>query len=157
MRIERTTDADLVRSVVTHPEIYPFISDDHSPAVEDYAPPVADGIYWLACYSGNALAGLFMAHPWNGITYEIHTCILPAFRGVRAREATAAVLAWIFSNTNCLKLVTHVPVWNEAAFRLATASGMKPEGINRQSFMKNQIIHDQTLLGITRTEWKQCQ
>lgn len=157
MRIERTANPGLVRFVVTHPAIYPHISDDHSPAADEYEPVIAEGIYWLACASGDDLAGLFMAHPWNGATYEIHTCILPPFRGPAAREATAAVLAWLFTQTRCQKVVTHVPATNRAAYRLATDSGLKDEGLNRRSFLKGGELIDQHLLGITREEWETCQ
>lgn len=157
MRIERTDNAGLISFVVTHPSIYPHISDDYSPAAEDYRPVISDGIYWLACVSGDDVAGVFMAHPWNGITYEIHTCILPPFRGPAARKATAAVLAWLFAETPCQKVVTHVPANNRAAHRLALDSGLKDEGINRRSFMKGGALLDQHILGITREEWEKCQ
>lgn len=157
MRIERTADSRLIRSVVTHPSIYPYISDDYSPAASEYEPVITDGIYWLACLRGDDLCGLFMVHPWNGITYEIHTCLLPPFRGPLAREATAAVLAWLFGQTPCQKVVTQVPATHRTAYRLATDSGLKDEGLNRRSFMKHGELIDQHLLGITREEWETCQ
>lgn len=156
MRIERTTDPVLILSVVTHPAIYPHISDDSAPAAERFVPPIGDGLYWLAAWEGEALAGAFFLHPWNGITFEVHTCILPEFRGAKSRAATSAMLAWMFTQTHCEKVVTHVPAINQKALRLARDSGLKDEGVNRQSFKLNNQIFDQHLLGITREEWKSC-
>lgn len=157
MRIERTTDRELIRSVVTHPAIYPHVSDDGSPDAGQYEPVIGDSILWLAAWAGDDLAGLFMAHPANTATVEIHTCILPAHRGTGSKAAAMAVLEWLFANTSFHKVITHVPAYNRLARRLALSVGMQDEGVNRKSFLKGGVLQDQYLLGITRQECMKCQ
>lgn len=152
-----TTDAALIRSVITHPAVWAFVSDDMSGTPDDYEPPITDGIHWVAIRDGDELAALFLFHPWNGITYEVHTCILPKWRGAKSREATAAAMAWIFTHSPCQKIVTQVATENAPALRLATDSGMTLEGMNTQSILRNNTLHDQHILGITRAEWEKCQ
>lgn len=157
MRIERTTDSQLIRSVITHQAIYPYISDDGSTSPEDYEPVIDDSLYWLAVLDGQQTAGLFLVHPWNCATVEIHTCVLPAWRGAKARVAAALVLTWIFTNTAFQKVVTHVPEPNRLAKKLAIDAGFSIEGINRKSFLQQGQLLNQTLLGITKEEWSSCQ
>ena len=157
MRIERTTDPELIRYVITHESIYSHVADDGSAARDDYEPVIADQIYWLAIRDGQQVAGLFMVHPWNSATVEIHTCILPPWRGIKAREAASLVLAWIFNKTAFQKVVTHVPAPNRLAKKLALDAGFSIEGVNRKSFLKNGQLFDQAILGITKEEWSACQ
>lgn len=156
MRIERTYDMELVRRITVDPAVYPYVSDDGSPEPEDFEPVESDVIYYLLVLDNDEnVLGLFLVHPHNTILYEIHTCLLATCRGSKADEAAQKVLAWIFENIPCHKLMTHVPEHNRSALHFAERAGLKREGINAQSFLKNGEICDQFLLGITRTE--QCQ
>lgn len=155
MRIERTRDAALVKAVMTHPAIYPHITEDGGPTPEHFDPSrsvAIDAMYFLAIWDGNTNAGVFMVHPHTTITYEVHTCILPAYWGEKAKLAAHALLEWMFSQTPCRKLITHVPIYNRVALRFAQQAGMRIEGINRASIMKNGKPMDQYLLGILKEE-----
>lgn len=150
MRIEPTTDASLITSVVTHPSIWPHVSDD-SVRVDEYHPTI-DGLIWLKVFDDNLL-GIYMIQRHNFINYEIHTCMLPSAWGKKAKQASKLVLDWIFSNTECMKLITHVPEDNPLALRYAKNAGLMVEGNNRKSIMKNGKLLDQTQLGITKEEY----
>lgn len=154
--IERTFDIDTIKSIVCHRDIYDFISDDYSPIVDDYSPIIDDSIYWLLIKNSGVLCGLFMIHPINGITGEVHTCVLPDYRGSKTILYTKNLFDWVFKNTQFKKIITHVPSFNRAALVLAEKSGMAKEGINRLSFLKNSQIYDQFLLGKTYQEWVSC-
>ena len=155
MHIERTFDVDLVNRIISHPSIYPFVSDDGAPdAVKFDCLSMIDNhaCYFLAPLIDNNVAGIFFYHPHNSITYEVHTNILPEYRGSMVVDMAIASLEWMFSGTSCKKVITHVPENNRAAYRLAKKVGMKNEGINRASFMKGGNIMDQHLLGIVKGE-----
>lgn len=149
MRIEQTTDAQWIKSVVTHKAIWPHVSDDAATA-ESYQPPLI-GVMWLEALDDASL-GLYLVHPHNCVTYEIHTCLLPNAWGDKAKQAAKLVLDWIFANTPCQKVITHVPETNTLALRYAKRAGMVVEGNNRKSFLKNGRLLDQIQLGITKEE-----
>ena len=144
-------DAKLVNSIVTHPKIYPFVSDDHSPSPEEYdcSPALGlEGIYYLTIY-GPDLLGLFFVHMHTGTLFEVHTCLLPKCWG-RSLDATKACADWVFGNTSCQKLMTWVPTCNRLAYRLAIKSGMKDEGLSKKSHLKNGVLLDMHLLGLEK-------
>ena len=154
--IERTSDIDTIKPIISHNDIYPFISDDYSPLATDYEPIIDNSIYWLLIKNSGVLCGLFMVHQSNGITCEVHTCVLPNHRGSKTTLYTKKLFDWIFENTQFKKVITHVPSFNSAALVLAEKSGMTREGINRLSFLKTGHIFDQFLLGKTYQEWTSC-
>lgn len=140
--IERTYNTKLITKIITHPDIYDYVADDGSPPSEDYAPMLSDSIYYLVCD-----AGMFIYAPINAITWEVHSCVLPSWRGKSIQFAKASI-DWMFDNTECLKIITHVPSYNKRALVYAERAGMVTEGVNRMSFAKNGEIYDQTLLGV---------
>jgi len=149
--IERTHDMSLVNRIVKHPKIWNSLTDD---AQDKYWYPLDDAnIHWLLVLIECIPAGVFMVHRHNQICWEIHTAILPEYWGERAREAAKAVLKYLFTNTDCEKLITNVPETNKAALRYAKASGMKLFGTNTKSFKKNGVLMDQYMLGIEKGEW----
>lgn len=165
IEIVRTFDADYVQSVMTHPKIYPHISDDGSQAVQEFnahALVENENILFLKAQYHipvgsifNAAGdtepmGVFVVHPHNHITYEIHTCVLPSWWGPYALVAGRKVIQYVFQHTPCQKLITHVPEDNRAALAYAKRCGLVQEGINRKSFLKNGKRLDQILLGISK-------
>lgn len=158
MHVERTQDAKMIEMIITHPEVYPYVSDDGSPEPEDFS---AEGIVsnqdvYALLVLDKCVMGMFMFHRHNAITWEIHTCLLPGHRGKRGLQAARLCAGWMFDNTPCRKIVTHVPAGNEPALKFAINGGMTIEGVNRQSFLKNGVAIDQAVLGITAEEFK-CQ
>ena len=150
MLIVQTTDEALIRCVVTHKQIWPYVSDDGSD-FENYTPPI-EGVLWVQVLEKGVCLGVYMFHQHNSITYEIHTCLLPQAWGSKSKQAGKLVLDWIFENTPCQKLITQVPQTNSLALKYAKQCGLVVEGNNRQSFLKNGQTIDQIQLGITKKE-----
>jgi RimJ/RimL family protein N-acetyltransferase len=148
----RTWDVDFVYSVMTHPRIWPSISDDYAPAPHDFRPNMHALIYYLAPEHEGQRVGVFMYHPHSTILFEVHTCVLPQYWGKPAVAAARAGLVWMIENTACRKVITHVPETNSRALRFAVRVGMIEEGKNRASYAKDGALIDQHLLGITREE-----
>lgn len=155
MRLEQTHDMELVKETLNHPSIWPYIHDDAS----NYANPVdIDNVYWLAVYNSESVyCGLFMLCKTNYITCEIHTCLLPEFRGEIALLAGKELINYAFTKIQCKKLISNVPSYNNAALKFALKCGLEIEGINKESFMLDGVIYDQTMVGITYKGWLLCQ
>jgi RimJ/RimL family protein N-acetyltransferase len=153
MKIERTRDLTLIASILGHPAIWPHIHEDGTKAPD---PVDHDGLHWLLV-SDDAPAGVFLLHARSAMCYEMHTCLLPRIWGAGANEAARLLLSHAFGPMGAAKLVTNVPASNRAALRFAKANGMREEGVNRESFLKDGVMQDQIMLGITIKEWKSCQ
>ena len=105
---------------------------------------------FVLIYCDAVLAGLYALQFHSSVMLEIHTCILPAFRGKAAEVAAAHIIKWVFTNTPCEKMITLVPAFNRAALRYALRAGLVKEGCITKSFKSGGILHDQTLLGISK-------
>jgi len=152
IRIERTEDAGLIRGVMTHPQIYPNISDDASPPAEEFQPVMAEALWYVAAYVDDELMGVFALFPQNGICWEVHTCLLPKAWGRHSRMIVREGIRWVFENTPCKRIITNVPEYNRLALKLACDAGMKMFGVNKGSFQKNWVLYDQYLLGLSPEE-----
>lgn len=153
VRIQRSTDASLIKRVITHPRVYPHVSDDSSPDPEKFYVSEAvkhPNVYFLLAYDGNELLGLFMVHQHNGVMYEVHTCLLPNAWGEKATEAGKKLIRWVFENTPCEKLITFVPEGNTLALRFAKRCGLRLEGLVTKSYRKGGRLLNQSLLGVEK-------
>jgi len=153
--IERTTDAEYIKSCVTHPKIWEHSTDDGGLKRDEYTPIIADAVYWLKPIENNISYGVFFLHPHNFICFEAHTCLLPDIWG-RSVECGLSGIEWMFSNTSCQRIITSVPSYNKLALRFAEKCGFKQYGVNPQSYLKNGKLHDLIMLGISRGG-TQCQ
>lgn len=143
-------DLELIATTITHPRVWPSVSDDSSPLPEAFAPAVSDAIVYLGAFDADTFHGLFMLHAHNAICWEVHTCLLPSAWGKAAVVFAAACIEWAFEETPCQRLITNVPAGNSLARRLALSVGMQPFGLNPKSFLKHGIALDQHMLGISK-------
>jgi len=145
---EPTQDIDFIHKCVTNPIVW-RASVDHG--MIDINPEIffiqTDGKLWLR--AGDY--GLFMGEPRNSVMYEVHTMLLPHARG-KAIEIAKGAIKWMFDNTRCLRLITSVPSFNVLAKRLSIQSGMKLIGNNEKSFLRDGILYDQYLYGISKED-----
>jgi hypothetical protein len=146
-------DLDFVNSIIRHPDVYPWVSDDNSPPPEQNT--LAQML--LGCESVFVLSSneftIFVFIPLNSIHFELHTLVLPEGRGKIAIASAKEAGKWIIENTPCQKMKTMVPVFNRAAKWMSRKLGFKYEGTETKSFLKNGILYDQESFGITRKEW----
>lgn len=150
IKFERTSDYDLVKRIVTHPRVYPHVTDDFSLEASQWEPARHEGIYYLLVKEDGELLGLFTVIPLNGICWEIHTTLLPQAWGPRAGEAARAVQRWLWEQTRCERLVTNVPEYNRLALRFARQAGLQQFGVNPASYRKDGKLYDQIMLGVSR-------
>lgn len=137
---------------MTHPNIYPHITDDGCPPVEQFEPVISPAIWYVEARDNDVLLGLWAFVPQNAVCWEVHTCLLPHAWGDTAAIAAKELASWIWENTDCRRIVTTVPAYNRLAYRFARKAGMTEYGRNPKSFLKNGKLYDQLLLGLSRLE-----
>ena len=147
---ERTRDFGLIKSIATHPRVYPAISDDYSPAPEDWKPFIEEAVQYILAKYDDELLGMWVLIPENRVNWKVHTCLLPAGYGSRGAEAARVGIEWVFANSPCLRISTEVPEYNQLALRFSMNAGMKIFGFNPGSYMKNGILQGQILLGVSK-------
>lgn len=145
MRYESTEDADYVTRCITDPSVWRMSSDDRMLGVNPKLLFIKkNSDFWL-----KTPHGILIGKPVNGITYDCHIALLPEAAGI-AVDICKGAIKWMFNNTKCLRLVASVPEYNKLAIRLARESGMELMGINKKSFLKNGILFDQLMFGISK-------
>lgn len=152
MRRATVDDADTVKRIYCHPEVFPYITDDGiSPGDLDFtqilATPVA---HFMIASEDDIDIGVFLFYPVNTVTYELHTAFLPGHRGDVVKRAALMAREYIWNETPCRKVVTSVPANNRQAYVMARWCGMEREGINRGSFLKHGELLDQYTMGICK-------
>lgn len=151
MRIERTHDMELVKSILSHDRVVDKVTDD---GCKEIAPKDEGSMWWLAVYVEDKVCGVFLVYPLNSVCYEMHTCLLPSIWGKKADQAAQKLLNYVFNEISAKKIVTNVPESNKLAYRYAVRNGMIVEGVNRESFLNNGVLENQIILGITVKEWE---
>lgn len=139
----------LVRSIMTHPRVYPWISDDASPAREEFTPIDHDALWYVLVWDSGELLGLFLFHPHSGACMEVHTCLLPVAYG-KAAIAARECAVWMWGQAAIARIVTRVPAYNRLALRLARQAGMTEWGRNPRAWRKNEFLYDEIWLGLSK-------
>jgi len=150
---KETCDWELIKHIVTHPNIYPHVSDDFSPPPELWEPIDSPAAHYVVVRDESTreeVLGLWAFYEHTPIVWNVHTCLLPAAYGQRARRAAKEMAEWIWANTKCLRLVTEVPESNRLALRFARAAGMTEYGFNPQSYLKGGALSGVHLLGMSK-------
>jgi RimJ/RimL family protein N-acetyltransferase len=139
------TDKKEIEAMVNSPELYGRITDDLSP---DYF--ICDDALYL---SNIERTGLMKFEPLNGMTTQVHVMAFQKLLG-KTGAFVREGLEWVFNHTTYMKIITFVPAYNLPALKLAQRSGLKEEGIVTKSFLKNWVLHDQYIYGITKEEFR---
>jgi RimJ/RimL family protein N-acetyltransferase len=152
--IERTTDYAMIRRIVTHPRIYPWITDDGSPGSDEWEPIRDDRVWYLLVKLEGQPAGVFIFLPQNSICYEMHTCLMPLLWGQNHGSVLAGMMAvqWMFENSSAQRIVGNAADYNRLALRYGRKIGLKQFGTNPKSFLHDGTLYDQHLLGVSKEE-----
>jgi len=153
IRIAQTFNEDLILSVLTDKAIWPTISEDGQQADKFVIDVEMPDFYYLAVIDDGVVIGIYVLHPFNGCTLEIHANILPVYRKEYAHESAQAVLKWIDKNIpdNFQKLIARIPVIYPNVYRFTMNHGFDDEGLLTKSCFKNGELHDLHLLGLQRS------
>jgi RimJ/RimL family protein N-acetyltransferase len=151
---ERTHNLELVRLVVTHQKIWPWVGDetfDYESSA--YWPNDDPRIWYVTAAAPGRLIGLFTLLPENSVCWQLHVALLPEHWGQRlTHDAEREFAAWVWENTPCKRIVGSVPAYNPHARRCVERMGLRPFGVNEKSIRKFGRIWDCTMVGISRPE-----
>jgi RimJ/RimL family protein N-acetyltransferase len=148
LTFQRSFDFPLIGEIMRHEKLCQ--ADDFAPAREKFVPRTDEAIWYVLVEDAGEVLGLFALAPQNTICWEIHTRLLPCAWGKRAAEAGRGVLEWIWEQTLCRRVVTSIPEYNRLAVRFAAQAGLRRFGVNESSYLKNGILHDQILMGVSK-------
>lgn len=149
LSFERTTDWKLIKQIVTEPKNYRQIADDSAPKPVDWEPVKHEQIWYVLIKEKGEVRGVWCFFPENSVTWRAHMCFLPGIYG-RTQRATRELIAWIWAHTTCKRIVGSVPRRNSLALRLVCAAGFQAFGIDVKSFLKDGILQDRVMLGISK-------
>lgn len=123
--VSRTVNAALLNRVANDPAVRPWLSCEEMGVPADAPIDLSEAIRDLSNVALVTNGGGFLLHARGGGDYEVHSMFLP-----EARSGTVAAMRagmdYMFTRTDCQKLITKVPDDNKAAANLAAAGGFKP-------------------------------
>ena len=148
--LKETSDVDYLFSVFTHPDVWDWVSDDDC-VKDDYQPTIHQLITYLAPELDGVPIGCLMLVRCNAVTVELHTAILPEYRGKCIGEVFKALMAWL-DDSQFSRIRTWVPDWNKAAYIAAKRVGFELVGTETKAFLKDEKLHDLHLFGVTKCQ-----
>lgn len=119
--IKRTMNAAFLNEVANHPEVRPFLGGMQNPIL-DLSPLVEDP--HCICLEVPGSGGWILQPILPGV-YELHTLFLPQGRGRSYFEQAREALRMVFSETDCLEIVTKCPDDNGGARLAAELIGFR--------------------------------
>ncbi len=140
--INRATDMEAVSRIFNHPKVYEWVSDDS--AIPPYIP---DPSHFYVM--NEEKTGVARIDQLNGVTCIIHIATLPEMWG-RATTFVKEGIVWLFKNTRYLKIVSLAPECNRVAIMFGKRCGFKIEGKITKSFLKDWVLHDQIIFGLSK-------
>lgn len=156
METRQINNPELIREFMTQPKLYDRMTEDHSVEADSWAPNLILSL-WVMAYEIQDqeldIAGMFAFVPETPILYQFYPAINPEYWGHKHTvEAGKLAVQWLWDNTAAQKIITKAPVLYPDALKWAQRVGFKREGIQRQSFLKHQELHDQYYIGISREQ-----
>ena len=155
MIIERTRDIDIINSIMFDDDIFDTVSEDG--ATKERQRFDVYNEYWLKVLVNNEVVGLYNLHHTNQSTLEAHVHILKRFRGDHSVNSILKAYEWLVENcgSEVVKFTSSIPVIYPNVLRFCLSNGFTHEGVNRKSYLKNGIVHDVDMVGITMKEIKE--
>lgn len=141
--IERAIDMEAVARIFNHPKVYGWVSDDSS--IPPYVPLLSH--YYIANEEKTAVVRI---DPLTGTACMVHIAVLPELWGGQTLAFAKDGIVWVFSNTKYTKIISLAPEFNRMAIVLGQRCGFKIEGKITKSFMKNWVLYDQIVLGLSK-------
>ncbi len=111
LRLANREDIPEINRVLNHEEVYRWATMGKDLGILDIS-PAFERVFVLLEPSGG---GCIILDPFSEGTFEVHTCILGAFRGKASEAIVQDTLRFVFAETGCMEILTKVPIENKAA------------------------------------------
>lgn len=125
---------DFLQSVMDHPKVRPWIGPD---GVEV---PLDLGVIFDQGIALEFETGGFFFHRLGDGVMEVHTLFLPGSRDVLSCCKVSA--QYLFTATECLRIVTKVPADNIPADRLTQKAGFRHDYTRPNAYLRGGKLHD---------------
>lgn len=146
MILRETDDVDFIKSVMLHPSIWEWVSDDDC-SPDAYEPFLHEAIHYLVPESDGTDLGVLMLIKCNAVTVELHTSLLPEYR--KDIVAVFEKLKQWASDKGYSRIRTWVPAHNRHAYVASKRVGFELVGTEAKAFKKDGQLHDLHLFGVT--------
>lgn len=134
MIIERSIDYDLIKQIMTEPQIWQEICGNYGDRIEEFN-PIEDNYVYLIGYDKLNIIGLFIIHE-SEYGYQCHVQVIPERRKQYAAEFGEKVIQWTWDNTDISKLAALIPSNFTNVICFAESRGFKIAGsIDDDCFM----------------------
>lgn len=117
-------DLEAVKTVLG--ELWPHISDDHSPSGPDGL-VLRSGEFWVGVHDPDLVAAYFF-RPINSTLWEGHINVRPSAWG-KSDDYTHGCIKWMRENTTCQKVIGYIPVTATAVLKHVGRCGFKTHSI----------------------------
>ena len=150
VEVRRTMDAAFLNEVANHPDVRPWITEDGDLTPRLDLQGLLDNVENVALVTAH---GGFVGHAQGHGVYEVHSLFLREGRGPEAVEAMHRAMDFMFTQTDCVDLVTKVPSHNQAAATLARLAGFTKRFTRAQAWRTAEGLVDVQCMGLTIQQW----
>ncbi len=149
MEVNRTWITNPILEVMQ--QVWGVLTDDSGLKFEDYRPRIDEDSRWyITSHNGRPVAAFWLRR-LNGVTWEAHANVIPSTWGSKRGTALCRqALKLAFEDTEALKFVAQITDSSPATQKMAESIGFSREGINKKSFLRDGVLHDQVYFGMTR-------
>lgn len=152
MIVDLTTDMELVRAIMTEPDIWERAAEDG--VEQDTWFPGYDAMTaWLLCIEDDDIVGVILMHTDTSVSIKMHPYLRKEHRQ-KGRVMMKAFYEWVLEDTQSKmqKISVTIPINQAKVINFAKKVGFQKEGVNRDSYLKDGQLYGQQNLGITRSE-----
>ena len=149
MKIRISDDAEEIRGILTHPDIYAVISSDLAPPAQHYIVDMNEKVF-LVGYVDEKPIGVMIFYPCGDVACWCHIQVLPEYRKEHAFAFGKMAVQWAWDSLAIAKLVAQIPAIYPNVIRFAEMHDFEIEGINKRSYLKDGQLIDQYYLGLAR-------
>lgn len=142
MIIQQTFDAGRIKRLMKGSLVS---SDDDG----KFEPRIDNFNGWVIVRDYDKIQGIVYIEQQTTTTAMFHPYLI-GDKG-KGREMIKSVIKWLFDK-ELHKINVSIPVIYQSTINTAKKLGFIDEGVNRESFLKDGIYHNQQLFGMTRSE-----
>lgn len=141
MIVKETKDLDEIKAVLCNPSIYDTITDDNSPLIDDFEPPVNEEYKYIAGYVDNEIIGVTVYHKYLDGN-KVHFQVLPEHRKEHAIKFGEQAIK--FKGT--LPLYAEIPDLYQNVLNFAFINGFKVVEVKENDYTKNGETYNVNIL-----------
>jgi RimJ/RimL family protein N-acetyltransferase len=148
VKVQRTKNIPLIKEVMDDEKLIKATSEDGTD-IAGFTPEV-ESTAWIALIDDkDQIRGFVIVSPTGRVSASIHVAIRTEYWGDSKTNVKLGKLAVKYAfDHGVRKLTAEIPTPDQEVLRYAQRVGFKREGVNKQSFLRNGELLDQTYVGL---------